>query len=598
MTASGGRSSGTVTLNAIIPEYDMDVKERKVYNIPVCEQDERQTMRAAAAKTGSEKIMDYRILQNKTYLYLTEFFSGMAVMAVELGASRLLAPYFSSSQIVWTIIISTIMIAMALGNIYGGRSADRNPDPDRLYRRLLVAAVWIAAIPVLGKYIIVGITGILVVTIDNNLLIIAGFLACLVIFVFPCFLLGTVTPSLTKFAVRSLEDSGSTVGRLNASNTVGSIIGTFTPTFLTIPAFGTAVTFLIFSGIVLMLALVYFLSRKTCRIRCLVAVLLFVLCTVFGHRSNFAFWENHLAYEGESIYNYLQVKEDSENVILSTNVMFGVQSITKKDGSLTGMYYDYAMLAPVMAGITEKSGGSTGDDGSRPRLLILGNGSGTYARECEKYFGDDMDISGVEIDQKITDLARTYFDLPEDVQVTTYDGRAWLEADTGKYDVIMVDAFQDISVPFQMSSAEFFTLVKNHLKDSGVMVVNENMRADGENSINEYLSDTIVSVFPYVSTVDVDGYTNRELFASLRPVSEGTMDRRLSAVSDGGLRRLLQKVYGHTTEYEGGDHILTDDRAPVEMLSMRAVDSIIRDELAYYKQIFREQGFAGLLNEV
>ena len=84
---------------------------------------------------------EYRILKNRTYLYLTEFFSGMAVMAVELGASRLLAPYFSSSQIVWTIIISTIMIAMALGNIYGGRSADKNPDPDRLYRRLLIAAV-------------------------------------------------------------------------------------------------------------------------------------------------------------------------------------------------------------------------------------------------------------------------------------------------------------------------------------------------------------------------------------------------------------------------------------------------------------------------
>ena len=56
------------------------------------------------------------ILKNKLFLYLTEFFAGMSVMAVELGASRLLAPYFSSSQIVWTIIIGTIMIAMALGN--------------------------------------------------------------------------------------------------------------------------------------------------------------------------------------------------------------------------------------------------------------------------------------------------------------------------------------------------------------------------------------------------------------------------------------------------------------------------------------------------
>ena len=73
------------------------------------------------------------MIKNKLFLYLTEFFAGMSVMAVELGASRLLAPYFSSSQIVWTIIIGTIMIAMALGNIYGGKSADKSPDPDRLY---------------------------------------------------------------------------------------------------------------------------------------------------------------------------------------------------------------------------------------------------------------------------------------------------------------------------------------------------------------------------------------------------------------------------------------------------------------------------------
>lgn len=65
--------------------------------------------------------MKRSILNNKIYLYMTEFFAGMSVMAVELGASRLLAPYFSSSQIVWTIIIGTIMIAMALGNIMGGR---------------------------------------------------------------------------------------------------------------------------------------------------------------------------------------------------------------------------------------------------------------------------------------------------------------------------------------------------------------------------------------------------------------------------------------------------------------------------------------------
>ncbi len=77
------------------------------------------------------------ILRNKYYLYLTEFFAGMSVMAVELGASRLLAPYFSSSQIVWTIIIETIMIAMALGHIWGSREADKDPNQDERYIRIL-----------------------------------------------------------------------------------------------------------------------------------------------------------------------------------------------------------------------------------------------------------------------------------------------------------------------------------------------------------------------------------------------------------------------------------------------------------------------------
>ena len=98
------------------------------------------------------------VLKNKIYLYMTELFAGMGVMAVELGASRLLAPYFSSSQIVWTIIIGTIMIAMALGNVYGGRSADKDPDPDRLYKRIIFASVWIAAIPLIGRFIIIEFT--------------------------------------------------------------------------------------------------------------------------------------------------------------------------------------------------------------------------------------------------------------------------------------------------------------------------------------------------------------------------------------------------------------------------------------------------------
>lgn len=532
--------------------------------------------------------MEHRsILKNRYYLYMTEFFAGMAVMAVELGASRLLAPYFSSSQIVWTIIIGTIMIAMALGNVVGGRSADKNPDPDRLYMRLIIAAVWIGAIPVVGKYIIIGISGALILTVNTNFLIIAAFLACIVIFVFPLFLLGTVTPSLVKYTVDSLDDSGKTVGTLNAFNTIGSIIGTFLPTFVTIPSVGTAVTFLIFSGVLLLLGLVYFFSKKQKMAACAVSIIIFALCAVFGSNDSFAFWEDNLTYEGESVYNYLQVKEDDKNVILSTNVLFGVQSIMKKDDSLTGMYYDYAMAAPVMAGVGEKESAD---------MLILGMGTGTYAKQCMKYF-NNLNIEGVEIDDKITALADKYFDVPKGVQTVTYDGRAYLQAVDKKYDVIMVDAYQDITIPFQMSSVEFFDMVREHLKEGGVMVVNMNMKSVSDGNINEYLADTIANVFMEVYTVDVAGSTNRELFAFMDGAVSDRLENGIRNLTDGQLKKMLGSAGSGLIRYEKGGYLLTDDKAPVELLGMRVIDEIIQDEIVYYKNILKENGLQGLLEE-
>ena len=526
------------------------------------------------------------VLKNKIFLYLTEFFAGMSGMAVELGASRLLAPYFSSSQIVWTIIIGTIMIAMALGNIYGGKSADKSPNPDKLYGRILIAAVWIALIPVAGKYIVLGISALLIFTVNNNFLIIAAFCACMVIFVFPLFLLGTVTPSLAKYSVSSLDDSGRTVGTLGAFNTIGSIIGTFVPTFVTIPAVGTSITFLIFAGILIVLSVIYFVSSRVGYKKIIISGVIFVSCCVFGHGDSFAFWQKDLTYEGESIYNYLQVSEDDKQVSLSTNVLFGVQSVYMKDDTLTGLYYDYAMAAPLM--VPDKNPDSM-------EVLILGMGTGTYATQCRKYFGD-MNIEGVEIDEKITKLSRKYFALPDDINVTTYDGRAFLNASDRKYDVIMVDAYQDITIPFQMSSVEFFRLVKSHLNENGVMVVNMNMRGNDDGDINQYLADTISSVFGNVYTVEVDNSTNRELFASDNNDMMGVLNDNISGIKGADLRFMMNKVRDNSIAYNAGKLIMTDDNAPVELLGMKVIDKIIRDEVAYYKEIFDENGVQGVID--
>ena len=57
----------------------------------------------------------------------------------------------------------------------------------------------------------------------------------------------------------------------------------------------------------------------------------------------------------------------------------------------------------------------------------------------------------------------------------------------------------------------------------------------------------------------------------------------------------MESVSANLEYREGGDNILTDDKAPVELLGMRAIDNIIRDEVAYYKEIYDEQGLSALM---
>ena len=525
--------------------------------------------------------MENKLMRNKWFLYITEFFAGVSVMAVELGASRLMAPYFSSSQIVWTVIIGVIMIAMAIGNLWGGKLADKTNSPDKLYGRILIAAIWIALIPFAGRWLIAGISLLLATFVTKNFLVWAALAACLVIFAFPCVLLGTVTPSLTKFTVDNLDNTGKTVGRLNALNTIGSIIGTFVPTFITIPAVGTAATFLIFAGVLAVIGIVYFAFTRKRMIKGIVAAVVIIgLCFTLPAYS-FAFWENDITLEDESIYNYLQVRDNGKQTVLSTNVLFGVQSIQRKDAELTGMYYDYALAAPCMAGMD----GSDNEDRS---IMILGMGSGTYASYCVRYF-PGVRVRGAEIDRKIADIATAYFGLPDSVEVAVEDGRAYLTAAQEQFDVIMVDAYQDITIPFQLSSVEFFTEVQRHLKPGGVMVVNLNMTSTQDGSINQYLCDTMDRVFAHTYTVNVPANTNTVVFCTDSDDLRQTFDENRMRLGNAKYAAMMENVSRSLQDYTGGGCILTDDKAPVELLGMQVLDELIDGQLNYYREQFSLQ---------
>ena len=61
---------------------------------------------------------------------------------------------------------------------------------------------------------------------------------------------------------------------------------------------------------------------------------------------------------------------------------------------------------------------------------------------------------------------------------------------------------------------------------------------------------------------------------------------------------MMGEVDKMLVKYEKGEHVMTDDKAPVELLGMKVIDELIQDEVAYYKEIFKTQGIKGVIDNL
>jgi spermidine synthase len=532
-------------------------------------------------------------MNKKLFIYLTSFFCGVTVMGVELSATRLLAPYFGTSSIIYTVVIGLIMISMSIGNVIGGRSADKHNNLGRLFGLLWIAAVWIAVIPLVGKYIIALSTVVMMWIVPGNLLVAGSTISCLVVFSAPLVIMGMVSPYLVKLGISDLENSGRTTGEIYAASTIGSIIGTFIPTFLTIPYIGTMKSFLVFSLALNLICLYFFITRKKGFIKGIITTVVTAALLLAPLGNSYAFWKSTVL-EDESLYNYLQVAEEGDSVILSTNVAFGVQSLYKKNRTLSGLYYDYALMSPLFV---------EGSAAGRPLdVLVLGMGTGTFAKECKYYFPDSR-IDGVEIDEKIVQLSREYFDLKED-EATVYvnDGRTFLAGrEAGMYDIIMVDAYHDITIPFHMSTKEFFAEVKQHLNPGGVILININLRSEKSTEIVDYLTQTLKTNMNKVYKYNVPHTTNTIVFSSDNEACLQTYRANMSLLDSGSpLLPIAESVYNDQTEVTQTKFVFTDDLAPVEVLGQKVLNDVVQDSLAYFKEELgaSENGILDIFNMI
>src|SRR2546425_7243460 len=193
-------------------------------------------------------------------LILLVFVAGACSLAVELSASRLLAPYFGTSLFVWANLIGLILLYLTIGYYVGGRIADRYPRPAVLYLLTTSAAFLIGLIPFISRPIL-GWSLSSFATYSVSVFY-GSLTSVILLFAIPMILLGCVSPFAIRLRVQQVGKSGRTAGQLYAISTAGSILGTFIPVLWLIPTIGTYRTFFSFAVALLLVSMLGLASTR------------------------------------------------------------------------------------------------------------------------------------------------------------------------------------------------------------------------------------------------------------------------------------------------------------------------------------------------
>jgi len=476
------------------------------------------------------------------------FGAGIGALATEITSSRLLAPYFGSSTIVWANLIGIVLGALAVGYWLGGRLADRRPEPSLLGYIVLAAALCVALIPFAAKpFLDLTVEGLDTASVGA---VVGSFLAVIVICAPPVVLLGMVSPFAIRLAVSSIATAGAVAGRLYALSTAGSLLGTFLPALVLIPGIGTQRTFLAIAAL-LAASSCFLLGARYLVVSALLAALLLVPPGAIKG-------EDGLIHEETSTYQYIAVVQRPDGRrVLHLNEGLAIHSLWRPDSVLTGGEWDAYLAVPPLLG--------------RPleRVAILGNAGGTTARALGVYY-PEADVDGVELDPAVTRVGERYFGLDDNPRLTvhTADARPFLRSTDARYDLVVVDAYRQPYVPFYLATREFFRLVRAHLTPGGIVVLNVAAVPDDKRLVHA-IGGTLAADFPQVLEWPALRF-NSFLVGLTEPLSRAERARRLSSGPQdlAPLRDLLTR---EARTVGPSKRPWTDDRAPVEWLTDRMI---------------------------
>ena len=343
-----------------------------------------------------KKIKEYK-------LEIILFFVEAIYMILELLASRVLSPYFGSSNIVWTAVIGIILLSGSMGNYIGGKIADKKGDlAEKLKGIIVTAGIFVLLIPIVQDVILEAIKGL------NLDIRIGAIISTLILFFIPNLFIGFIIPIILKMRLTSVEDTGKVTGRTYAISTLGGIVGTFFGGFVLVPNFGSIQILLIIPILLFVLAICvdakFSIKKDVIQI---ISTIIAICFLVF--------------YSGSNSINAKRVLDGELNVTVSYDTQYGrvlIKNLTYYGDDIRlmniGIGYESAtFLDPnkkydLVFDYLEKYDLMFESNEEISSCLMIGGAGYGYPKYYISHFPDKkMDV--VEIDGKITEIAKQYF---------------------------------------------------------------------------------------------------------------------------------------------------------------------------------------------
>lgn len=407
----------------------------------------------------------------KTAVYFNLLVISFVIMALEMTATRLIAPVFGSTVYTWGIIISVFLIGSAAGYLAGGMLADREGYERRFSLLYLTALLSVAVIPFVRDAAF---------PLLEPLSSVSGTLAgVLLLYLIPNLLFSMLLPFLMKQGMEG-EASGVNIGNLHTASSVGSVAGTLVATFLLIPSFSIGIILALLLFLLSVAFITWCLPRPPFRFGLTLLLLLITLLPLFSVEQD----ELGLLHHENSLYHDIYVYERN-----------GLRWLTFGNKTTVQGAMDVGHPERLVLTYTKDAWEAVTLVKPEPRkAFVLGLGIGSIPARLER---EGVQVTTAEIDKAVYEVSRDYFHYAGR-GVVIGDGREVLRKSQEKYDLLFLDAYHNTrQIPFHLTTKEFFTLTRNKLTKDGLLLVNSIGKIKGDGFLPS-LATTVRSVYRHV----------------------------------------------------------------------------------------------------